>query len=75
MRNRPSPETMTQFTIKGDWKTIAAKLKQKWPQLTDPDLKYVAGQQGELISRIQKRTGQSRNAVEKVVRDLCFGKG
>jgi uncharacterized protein YjbJ (UPF0337 family) len=66
---------MTQFTIKGDWKTIAAKLKQKWSQLTDADLKYVAGQQEELIGRIQKRTGQSRNAVEKVVRDLCFGKG
>jgi uncharacterized protein YjbJ (UPF0337 family) len=64
---------MTKFTIKGDWAAIKRKLKQKWSQLTDDDLKYVAGQQEELIGRIQKRTGQSRNAVEKVVRDLCFG--
>jgi uncharacterized protein YjbJ (UPF0337 family) len=71
---RTGSDFMTQFTIKGDWKAIAAKLKQKWSQLTDDDLKYVAGQQEALIGRIQKRTGQSRNAVEKVVRDLCFGR-
>lgn len=65
---------MTKFTIKGDWKTIAAKLKQKWSQLTDEDLKYSAGQQEALIGRIQKRTGQNRNAVEKVLRDLCYAK-
>ena len=55
--------------IKGDWKIIKAKLKQKWAKLTDDDLKYADGKKDELIGRIQKRTGETREAVEKAVNE------
>ena len=60
---------MNKLEIKGDWHIAKGKLKQKWAQLTDDDLQFVAGQEEELFGRIQKRTGEAREAVEKVIKD------
>ena len=60
---------MTKLEIKGDWNIIKGNLKQKWAKLTDDDLQYAEGKQEELIGRIQKRTGETREAVEKAVKD------
>ena len=62
---------MTTLEIKGDWNIAKGKLKKKWANLTDDDLKYSEGQNDELIGRIQKRTGQTREAVEKAIHDSC----
>jgi uncharacterized protein YjbJ (UPF0337 family) len=62
---------MTTLEIKGDWNITKGKLKEKWATLTDNDLAYVAGQQEELLGRIQKRTGETREAVEKAVKESC----
>jgi uncharacterized protein YjbJ (UPF0337 family) len=61
---------MTTLEIKGDWNITKGKLKQKWATLTDDDLQYAEGRQDELIGRIQKRTGETREAVEKAVTEL-----
>jgi uncharacterized protein YjbJ (UPF0337 family) len=45
-------------------------MKQKWNALTDHDLQYVQGGQDELLGRIQKRTGETREADEKVVKEF-----
>ena len=60
---------MTKLEIKGDWNITKGKLKQKWAQLTDDDLQFVEGKQEELLGRIQKRTGETREAIEKVLND------
>jgi uncharacterized protein YjbJ (UPF0337 family) len=60
---------MTTLEIKGDWNITKGKLKQKWAKLTDSDLQYAEGKQDELIGRIQKRTGETREAVEKAVKE------
>jgi len=62
---------MNTLTIKGDWNVMKGKLKQKWANLTDNDLTYVEGKEDELVGRIQKRTGETREIVEKTVRDCC----
>jgi len=56
---------MNSLLIKGDWNILKGKLKQKWADLTDDDLQYIEGKQDELIGRIQKRTGESKEAIEK----------
>jgi uncharacterized protein YjbJ (UPF0337 family) len=63
---------MNTLEIKGDWKIIQGKLKQKWAKLTDDDLQFVEGKQEELLGRIQKRTGETREAVEKAIKDSSF---
>jgi len=60
---------MNTLELKGDWNIAKGKLKQKWADLTDDDLQYVDGKQDELVGRIQKRTGQTREAVEEAIRD------
>ena len=67
--------TMTKLEIKGDWNITKGKLKQKWAKLTDDDLQYVDGKHDELLGRIQKRTGESREAVEKAIKDACAACG
>ena len=60
---------MNKLEIKGDWNITKGKLKQKWAKLTDDDLQFVEGKRDELLGRIQKRTGESREAVEKAIRE------
>lgn len=57
---------MNTLEFKGDWNIAKGKLKQRWATLTDDDLQLVEGKIEEVFGRIQKRTGESREAVEKV---------
>ena len=60
---------MNTLELKGNWNVVKGKLKKKWASLTDDDLKYVEGSEAELVGRIQKRTGQTKEAVERALRD------
>ena len=60
---------MNKLEIKGDWNIITGKLKQKWAKLTDDDLQFAEGKSEELLGRIQKRTGATREVVEKAIKD------
>jgi uncharacterized protein YjbJ (UPF0337 family) len=60
---------MNSLEMKGDWNIAKGKLKQKWAKLTDDDLQYVDGKQDEMLGRIQKRTGESREAIEKAIKE------
>jgi uncharacterized protein YjbJ (UPF0337 family) len=60
---------MTTLEIKGDWNIIKGNLKQKWARLTDDDLQFIEGKQDELLGRIQRRTGESREAVEAAIKE------
>ena len=62
---------MNKLEIKGDWNITKGKLKQKWAKLTDDDLQFVEGKHDDLLGRIQKRTGETREAVEKAIKDSC----
>ena len=57
---------MTKLEIKGDWNITKGKLKQKWAKLTDDDLQFAEGKQDELLGRIQKRTGETREGGGEV---------
>lgn len=61
---------MDKLEIKGDWNEKKGKLKQKYADLTDDDLAYAEGKEEELVGRIQKKTGQSRDEVKKEIREL-----
>lgn len=63
----------TTAKIKGNWNIVKGRLKQKYAQLTDDDLTYIEGQEDELIGRIQKRTGEAREKIERFLREDDFG--
>jgi uncharacterized protein YjbJ (UPF0337 family) len=58
---------MNELQMKGNWNIAKGKLKQRWGDLTDDDLDYAEGKMDEVIGRIQKRTGKSREEVEKAI--------
>lgn len=62
---------MNELAIKGNWNIAKGKLKQRWGDLTDDDLDYIEGKEEELVGRIQKRTGESREAVEEAINESC----
>jgi uncharacterized protein YjbJ (UPF0337 family) len=73
LRNNPKQDNpkpaMNTLTIKGDWNIAKGKLKQKYAKLTDNDLRYVDGQEDELIGRLQKVTGAKREELERFLKD------
>ncbi|MGE5679803.1 MAG: CsbD family protein [Bacillota bacterium] len=61
---------MDRLEIKGNWNQLKGRLKQKYANLTDDDLRYEEGKDEELLGRIQKRTGQTRDQIIKMIKDI-----
>ncbi len=55
---------MSELTWKGRWNELKGKVKQKYGKLTDDDLTYAEGKEDELIGRLQKETGKTKEEVE-----------
>lgn len=58
---------MNKLTAKGNWNETKGKLKQKFAQLTDDDLNFAEGKENEWLGRLQKVTGESRDALIKLL--------
>jgi len=61
---------MNTTTIKGNWNELKGKLKQKYGNLTDDDLIYTEGREDEMLGRLQKILGKSKDEVRKLIADL-----
>jgi len=49
--------------MKGNWNEVKGKLKQKYGQLTDDDLTFAEGKEDELLGRLQKRIGRTKDEL------------
>src|SRR3954447_17978157 len=56
--------------LQGRWNTLRGKVKERWGQLTDDDLQIQGGNVDQLVGRIQQKTGEGREAIEKFLNDL-----
>ena len=45
------------------WPELKKKLQEQYPHLTDEDLAYEIGKEGELLKRIQARLGQTDKEI------------
>ena len=61
---------MDKLEIKGNWNQIKGKLKKKYAELTDDDLSYTEGETEELLGKLQKKTGQSREALIDEIKSM-----
>jgi uncharacterized protein YjbJ (UPF0337 family) len=60
---------MNTLQFKGNWNIAKGKLKQKYARLTDEDLLLVEGKEDELIGRIQRRTGATKEVIEQTLNE------
>ena len=51
--------------VKGKFKQLSGEIKRKWCQITDDDLRETQGSMEKLIGKIQERSGDRREAIEK----------
>ncbi len=58
--------------LKGNWNVVKGNLKQKWADLTDDELLYEEGKEDELLGRIQKKTGETKDSINKFIDSMKF---
>ena len=61
---------MTKLELKGSWNEIKGKLKQKYADLTDDDLTFAEGKDDELLGRLQKKLGRTKEELRKEIEEL-----
>lgn len=55
---------MNEDTTKGNWKEFKGKIKEKWGQLTDDQIKEVEGDREQIVGAIQKSYGKSKEEAK-----------
>lgn len=58
---------MDRDRIKGNWKQLRGKAKERWGKLTDDDLDVIEGKRDQLVGKIQERYGKAKDEAEKEV--------
>jgi uncharacterized protein YjbJ (UPF0337 family) len=61
---------MTKLEFKGNWNQVKGRLKQKYGQLTDDDLRFTEGKDEELLGRLQQKLGKSKEALRAEIESL-----
>ncbi|HJT81711.1 MAG TPA: CsbD family protein [Chthoniobacterales bacterium] len=58
---------MTNLELKGNWNEVKGRLKQKYANLTDDDLRFAEGKEEEMIGRLQQKTGRSKEELRREI--------
>ncbi|RYD27247.1 MAG: CsbD family protein [Verrucomicrobiaceae bacterium] len=61
---------MNKLEMKGTWNETKGKLKQKYADLTDDDLLFEEGKEDELLGRLQKKVGQTKEEIRDAISKL-----
>ena len=59
---------MNKNQIKGDWNQLKGEIKKRWGKLTDDDLTEAEGDMQNLVGKIQRKTGDDQQAIERWLR-------
>jgi uncharacterized protein YjbJ (UPF0337 family) len=57
--------------LQGQWNQLKGEIKKRWGQLSDDDLKWTGGNIDQLVGRLQQRTGETRETIEKYLNQLA----
>ena len=59
-----------ELKLNGEWNEVKGKIKNAYAKLTDDDLRREEGKDDELVGRIQKRLGKTKEDVVKWIQNL-----
>lgn len=60
----------TKSILEGKWTETKGKLKQKYAQLTDDDLKFFDGKEDELLGRLAQKIGSTKEQIRSEIEKL-----
>lgn len=52
------------------WTKVKSILRQRYSMLTDDDLTFRFGKEGELINRLQQKLGKSRTDIMRILSEV-----
>lgn len=61
---------MNTTELKGDWEEQKGKLKQKFAALTDNDLLFAEGKKEEMLGKLQKKLGKTKEELFRIIGEL-----
>ena len=61
---------MNTTELKGNWDEQKGKLKQKFASLTDNDLLFTEGKKDEMMGRLEKKLGKSKDDLHKIIEGI-----
>lgn len=61
---------MNTTELSGNWEEQKSKLKQKFAALTEGDFLFVNGKKEEMIARLQKKLGKSKEELLTIIQAL-----
>ena len=61
---------MNTTQVAGNWNEQKGKLKQQFAELTDNDLLFIDGKKDEMLGRLQKKLGKTKEELHKIISDL-----
>jgi uncharacterized protein YjbJ (UPF0337 family) len=56
--------------LTGTWNDVRGKIKKQYAQLTDDDLLYEEGDDDQLLGRLQKKIGKTKQEVKDWIESL-----
>jgi hypothetical protein len=67
-------KTSENFKITGSIGNLSKRLKEKYPQLTEADLKFESGKENEMIARLEKRLNKNHEEVVQILKKMQLEK-
>jgi hypothetical protein len=61
---------MHQFNIICRWNVVKSSLKQRYEMLTEDDLAFRPGREGDLLMRLQTKLNKSRTDIMRMIGEV-----
>ena len=60
---------MNRDILKGNWKELKGKVRERWGELTDDEIDQIAGEREQLVGALQKHYGYAKEEAEREVEE------
>jgi len=57
-------------TIKGQWKQLSGKVRERWGAFTDDEIEQIGGVKDQLVGKLQERYGYAKDRAEQEADDF-----
>lgn len=61
---------MDRERIRSNWNNKKEQLKESFSELSEADLYYNKGEEEDLVDRIQKKTGKTKDEVIRILEEI-----